>query len=70
MKKIILLGIMVLIIPSVLADYGHMMEYGMSSSIGMELYGIVWFVIVAFVFSLIFWSTYKLIAKDNKARRR
>lgn len=70
MKKIALFGIIAFIIPSGLADYGHMMEYGMSSSIGMGLYEIGWFVIATFVFSVIFWSTYKLIAKDNKTRRR
>ena len=68
MKKIVLLGIMWLIIPSVLADYRRMMGYGMMGSYGIGLYGLFWFIIIAFVFSLIFWLMYKLIVKDRKRK--
>ncbi len=68
MKKLILTFIWVLFIPSVLADY-RMMGYGMMSSFGFGLYSIVWFIIVSFVFSVVFWSTYKLIIKNKKQRK-
>jgi len=71
MKKITLLGIIALAIPSVLADYGHMMGYGygMGSSIGV-IYGIVWFALAVFIFSIIFWSTYKWIVKEEKKENK
>lgn len=68
MKKIILLLIMALIVPSVLADYGNMMGSGMMGGVGIGLYGVVWFVLVTFLFSIIFWSTYKWIVKVKKAK--
>ncbi len=75
MKKTILLWIMALTIPIVLADYDGMMGYGMMGNYGyggiiMGLLGIVWFALAAFVFSAIFWSTYKWIMKSNKTKRR
>lgn len=71
MKKTILFGISTLMIPSVLADYGPMMDsgYGMGGSIGMGLYGIIWFILITFIFSVIFWSTYKWILKSKTKRR-
>lgn len=72
MKKIALFGIMALAIPLVLADYGGMMGmgYGMMGNIGVGLYGIVWFALAVFIFSLIFWSTYKWIVKEKESKLR
>jgi len=58
-------------IPSVLADYGPMMGpgYGMGGSIGIGLYGVIWFILITFIFSVIFWSTYKWILKSKIKRR-
>jgi len=66
MKRIILFWVLILSIPFVLADYGHMGGYGMMGGIGVGLYGIVWFVLAMFIFSIIFWSTYRWIIKDAK----
>jgi hypothetical protein len=67
MKKIALFGIIALIMPSVLADYGHMMGYGygMGTNIGIGIFGFVWFLIATFIFSVVFWSTYKWIIKSK-----
>jgi len=56
-----------LAMPSVLADYGGMMGYGygMMQGVWMGIYGILWFVTAAFVFSAVFWYLYKLIVKEN-----
>ena len=70
MKKILLFGILVWAIPSVLADYGPMMGYGMMGGTGMWFYGSIWFVLVTFLFSIIFWSTYRWIIKGQKQDRR
>lgn len=58
---------MALAVPSALADYGDMMGDGMMGGVGMGLYGILWLTLAAFLFSVIFWYTYKLIIK-NKMR--
>ena len=42
--------------------------YGMMGGIGMGLYGVIWFAIAAFVFSVIFWLTYRWIVKGNKVK--
>lgn len=43
----------------------------MMGNIGIGLYGIVWFALAVFVFSLIFWSAYKWIVKEkNKAEKK
>ena len=68
MKKIILIGMVLLIIPFVLADYGSMMGYGMMGNFGLGLFGIVWFVLATFVFSVIFWSTYNMLVKKKKTK--
>jgi len=73
MKKIALLGMIALGIPSVLADYGSMIGYGtgygMMGGLGVGLFGLLWIVLAAFIFSIIFWSTYKWIAKENKNKK-
>ncbi len=73
MKKIALLGMVALAIPLVLADYGGMMGYGsgygMMGVFGMGLYSLLWLVIAAFVFSWIFWSTYKWMLKEKQHKK-
>lgn len=71
-RKMLLVFMGALIIPSVLADYGHMMGYGygMGSGILMGLYGIVWLALAVFIFSIIFWSTYKWIVKEEKKENK
>jgi hypothetical protein len=70
MKKITLLGIIALIIPFASADYGNMMGYGMMgySNPWFGLFGVIWFVLIAFVFSWIFWYTYKTIVLKNSKK--
>ena len=70
MKKIILLVTAILVAPFILADYGHMEGYGMMGGVGIGLYGIISFVLATFIFSIIFWSTYKWITKDTKKLQR
>ena len=65
MKKIALFGIIALIIPSALADYGPMMGYGYGMTGGIGIFGIIWFLIATFIFSVVFWSTYKWIIKSK-----
>jgi len=44
---------------------GMMGSYGMGGFWGMSVVGLIYFVIAAFIFSVIFWLTYKwLIKKD------
>ena len=66
MKKILLFGLVLLVAPSVLADYGHMMGYGMMGSGWMGVYWLIWFPIAAFIFSVILWATYNWIVKSKK----
>lgn len=57
------------IIPAVLADMGQMMGYGMIGSagtFGMSLLGVLYFVLMAFVFSAIFWGTHNWLVKKKK----
>lgn len=72
MKKILFLLMAVLTAPLALADYGHMMECKVTSNVGAglyPLYGVVWFAVVAFISSLIFWGIYKLIVKEKPKRK-
>ena len=69
MKKIIFGAISILLLPSVLADYEHMMGYGMTNGIGLGIYGFIWIILAAFIFSTIFWSTYKWIIKEKKGKK-
>ncbi|MBU0629145.1 MAG: hypothetical protein KKC75_08210 [Nanoarchaeota archaeon] len=76
MKKTILasIGALTASLPLALADYGGMMGYGsgysMMGGLGTGLFGLLWVVLAAFIFSIIFWSTYKWIAKEEKNKRR
>ena len=68
-NKTTLLGIIALVLlPNALADYGGMMGTGIMGLYG--LYGIIWFAVAAFVFSVIFWYVYKLIIKEKSGRLR
>ncbi len=69
MRKTIISLIATLMIPSVLADNGSECGYGMMGS-GMGFYGILWWILVAFVFAIIFWSTYKWIIGNKKKTKR
>lgn len=72
MKKTILIPIVLVALSNmVLADYG-MMGPGMMGGYGyMGLVGIVYFGLAMFIFSVIFWYTYKLIIVDQaKGRKR
>lgn len=70
MKKTILLTTIALITPSVLADTDMMGDYGMmSGNMGWMMggaYSLIYFVIISFLFSIIFWWTYKWIVKGKK----
>ena len=72
LKKIILgAGILSILNPLALADAGDMMGFGsgygmMGGTLGMGLFGIIYFLIAVFIFSLIFWWTYTLIVKKKK----
>jgi uncharacterized membrane protein len=71
MKKILsLLLPFLLVFPLVaLADFGDMMSsgnFGMMGGgglLGMSFFGLFYFALAAFIFSLIFWSTYKWLIK-------
>lgn len=69
MKKMITMFMMLLTIPSVLADYGDMMGYGMMGSWGMGFFWIIWFPLAAFIFSVILWATYNWMVKGNRINK-
>ena len=55
---------------TVLADFGDMMGYGM---IGGGMFGFGWLISVAlisFIFSVVFWLTYKLVLGDKVNHRK
>jgi uncharacterized membrane protein len=70
MKKAWILGLSILMLPSVLADYGDMMGgYGMmggSGWFGMGLLGLIYLAIGAFVFSVVFWLTHNWLVPKRK----
>ncbi len=47
---------------------GNMMGYGMNYGMGYGFFGIFGFIIIAIIFSVIFWGTYKLIIKNNNKK--
>ncbi len=72
MKKLFILSLLspIALPLVVLADSGNMMSYGMmdgwmmdGSGWGAMFLGLIWIVIVSFVFSLVFWLVYKWIIK-------
>ncbi|MFH1064184.1 MAG: hypothetical protein V1729_03835 [Candidatus Woesearchaeota archaeon] len=62
-----------LMLPSVLADYGDMMGgYGMMGGtgwFGMLLLGLLYLAIGAFVFSVVFWLTHNWLVKGKHKNR-
>lgn len=67
MRKLILLITTLLTIPAALADGWDMMGgYGMMGWGVGSFIGLVYFAIFSFVFSAIFWWTYKWLAKEKK----
>ena len=70
MKKLILIpSLLVLLSSVVLADSDMMGDFGMMGTGGWMmggLYGLVYFVIASFIFSITFWLTYKWLIKDKK----
>ena len=77
MKKLSYLLSGALAVPSVMADFssgcsmmGFNGNYRMMGNFGMGLYGLVWAGLVAFVFALVFWSTYKWLMGNKKNRRK
>ncbi len=66
MKKTILFGaLFALLSQPVLADWGMMGSTGMMGS-GMGIYGVIYFALAAFVFSVIFWMTHNWIVPKRK----
>ncbi len=72
MKKLFILSLLSLMaLPLIaLADSDDMMGYGMMDGWmmgggrwGSMLLGLIWLVVISFVFSLIFWLVYKWIIK-------
>lgn len=72
MKKIIFLVVLVIMSSLVFADYGDMMGYGMMGGIGtfgMSLIGVLYFALISFIFSAIFWGTHNWLVKGKKGKR-
>ena len=66
MKKTSLILATIMAFPLVTADYGMMGSgYGMMGY-GWGLLGLVYFVLAAFIFSIIFWLTYEWLVKKKK----
>ncbi|MDD2697045.1 MAG: hypothetical protein PHE52_02715 [Candidatus Pacebacteria bacterium] len=72
MKKLIFLLFSLTFFPFIAsADFGGMMGYGVdwrgmmggAGMFGMGLAGFLFFVLVSFIFSLIFWLVYKCLIK-------
>lgn len=68
-KKILLGGTYLALLSEIAFADTDMMGYGIMGGTGMALgsiYGLVWFALAVFVFSAIFWSTYKWLIKGKK----
>jgi hypothetical protein len=65
-------GILALLPPLTLGAYGMMGYGGTGGGIGVlwGLLGTVWFAIAVFVFSVIFWITYKWIVKNEMKKEK
>jgi hypothetical protein len=70
MKKIIVaLFFLSILSPAVLADFEDMMGSGMMGTGTFSLvglFGIVWFALAAFIFSVIFWATHNWLVKGKR----
>lgn len=69
MKKMIHALVALMTLPAAFADYG-MMDGGMMGYGGMWVYWLVWFPLAVFLFSIIFWATYKWIVKGDKKKHK
>ncbi|MDP2907608.1 MAG: hypothetical protein Q8O03_06720 [Nanoarchaeota archaeon] len=80
MNKLVLALTALLALPSVLADYGMMDGFRnmMGSGYGMMgagswmmggFFGLIYFAILSFVFSVVFWWTYKWLVKEKKTKK-
>jgi len=56
--------------PLVAADCEFGSGYGMMGNSWTGLYGLVWLILIAIVFSVIFWGTKKLVIGNNKKTKR
>jgi hypothetical protein len=68
MKLKILVGLFTILSSGLVSADSDMMGSGMMSGmygLGMGFLGLVYFAVFAFIFSLIFWYTYKLIVKKR-----
>ncbi|NQU79421.1 hypothetical protein HQ545_06660 [Candidatus Woesearchaeota archaeon] len=66
MRKAMLLTSLLLLVPSVMADYGTMM--GGTGWFGAGLIGWIYFAVGAFVFSAIFWLTHNWRVKPRRKK--
>ena len=66
MRKMIFLSIMTLMSPSALAQYNMMGGNGMMSGYGGGLTWLLYFAILSFVFSVIFWLTYNWLSGKKR----
>ncbi len=76
-KKLNLLIWLVLLSSFVLADEGMMdatgmMGYGMKGAYSFtgSLFAVVYFALIALIFSVIFWGTYNWLVKDKKKLKK
>jgi len=73
MNKSVVAFLFLFLLPLVSADCGMMgsmyTQYGWMGGVGMGILGIIWLIIAAFVFSAIFWITYKWIIKPKEMRK-
>ncbi|HDH28084.1 MAG TPA: hypothetical protein ENH13_03020 [Euryarchaeota archaeon] len=70
MKKVVISALFFLLMFSSIAaaDTGMMDSggLGMGGMLAMSIYGLIYIAIAAFVFSAVFWWTYKWMVKDAK----
>jgi len=75
MKNIIILSMLILLLSAspAYADADDMMGYSMMDGTGMlgfGLIGIFYLILVFFIFSAVFWLTYKWIIKEDKVMEK
>ena len=70
MRKILVLGALLIAIPSVFAGYGiwYNMSWGMK--IAMTFLMVLYFAAACFIFSIIFWLTHNWLVKASKKKKR
>jgi hypothetical protein len=65
MRKLLYPIFLILLSNFVLADMGDMMGFGMMGTGMFSLFGLIYFAIGAFIFSVIFWLTHNWLAKKR-----